>query len=47
VGGTQNAAAGNSKQVGVWQYCSSVSGDALSTFMVDYPFSDSPEPGGA
>jgi Protein of unknown function (DUF3105) len=47
VGGTQNAAAGNSKQVGVWQYCSSVSGSALQTFMVDYPFSDSPEPGGA
>ena len=46
VGGTQNAAAGNPQQVGVWQYCSSVSGAALKTFMLDYPFSDSPEPNG-
>ncbi len=45
VGGTQAASAGTGKQVGVWQYCSSVSGSALSTFMIDYPFSDSPEPG--
>ena len=34
------------KQVGVWQYCSSVSGAALKTYMTDYPFSDSPEPNG-
>ena len=46
VGGAQNAAAGQSKQVGVWQYCSSVSGAALSTYMTRYPFSDSPEPTG-
>ena len=46
VGGTTNAAAGSDKQVGVWQYCSSVSGAALQTYMDDYPFSDSPEPGG-
>ena len=46
VGGTQNASAGSAKQVGVWQYCSDVSGAALSTYMVDYPFSDSPEPNG-
>jgi hypothetical protein len=46
VGGTANAAAGNDKQVGVWQYCSSTSGAALETFMLDYPFSDSPEPNG-
>jgi len=46
VGGTQNAAAGHAKQQGVWQYCSSVSGGALSSFMKSYPFSDSPEPGG-
>jgi hypothetical protein len=46
VGGTANAAAGNAKQVGVWQYCSSTSGAALKTFMLDYPFSDSPEPNG-
>jgi Protein of unknown function (DUF3105) len=46
VGGTDQAASGNAKQVGVWQYCSSVSGAALKTFMLDYPFSDSPEPNG-
>ncbi len=32
------------KQVGVWQYCSEPSGAALKTFMVDYPYLDSPEP---
>jgi hypothetical protein len=32
------------KQVGVWQYCSSLSGAALETFMEDYPYMDSPEP---
>ncbi len=31
-------------QVGVWQYCSEVSGEALETFMIDYPYTDSPEP---
>ena len=31
------------KQVGVWQYCSAVSGEALD-FMVKYPYADSPEP---
>jgi Protein of unknown function (DUF3105) len=46
VGGTENAASGNAKQVGVWQYCSKTSGAALKTFMLDYPFSDSPEPNG-
>jgi hypothetical protein len=46
VGGTANASAGSAKQVGVWQYCSDVSGAALQTFMTDYPFSDSPEPNG-
>jgi hypothetical protein len=46
VGGTQNASTGQGKQVGVWQYCSSVSGAALKAFMTDYPFSDSPEPNG-
>ena len=43
----QNAASGQAKQQGVWQYCSSVSGAALDSFMKAYPFSDSPEPGGA
>jgi hypothetical protein len=33
-----------SKQVGVWQYCSGVSGEALSSFMEKYPYFDSPEP---
>jgi hypothetical protein len=46
VGGTQKAAAGSSDQKGVWQYCSSVSGAALKSFMDKYPFSDSPEPNG-
>ena len=32
------------KQVGAFQYCSGVSGDALSTFMDEYPYTDSPEP---
>jgi hypothetical protein len=32
------------KQVGVWEYCSAVSGPALEQFMADYPASDSPEP---
>lgn len=35
-----------SKQVGVWQYCSEPSGEALETFMTDYPYMDSPEPNG-
>lgn len=32
------------KQVGVWQYCSDVSGSALDQFMLDYPYMDSSEP---
>ena len=32
------------KQVGVWQFCSDLSGAALTTFMEDYPYMDSPEP---
>ncbi|MGZ8744612.1 MAG: DUF3105 domain-containing protein [Nocardioides sp.] len=32
------------KQVGVWQYCSEPSGEALEDFMVEYPYLDSPEP---
>ena len=31
-------------QVGVWQYCSDVSGAALEDFMLKYPYTDSPEP---
>jgi len=32
------------KQVGVWQYCSEFSGEALVDFMEKYPYLDSPEP---
>jgi len=41
-GGVGDAATG--KPLGVWQYCSEVSGEALNTFMLDYPYLDSPEP---
>jgi len=34
----------NKDQVGVWQYCSEVSGAALKQFMLDYPYTNSPEP---
>ena len=30
--------------VGVWQYCSEFSGEALQDFMSDYPYTSSPEP---
>ena len=33
-----------SKQVGVFQYCSEVSGAAVQDFMDKYPYTDSPEP---
>lgn len=33
------------KQVGVFQYCSEPSGEALESFMEKYPYMDSPEPG--
>ena len=33
------------KQVGVWQYCTAPSGAALDAFMLKYPYTDSPEPG--
>lgn len=39
---TQDAA--TQEQLGVWQYCSEVSGAALEKFMLDYPFTNSPEP---
>ncbi len=32
------------KQVGVFQYCKQPSGAALQDFMLDYPYTDSPEP---
>ncbi len=31
-------------QKGVWKYCGAVSGDAVSQFVEDYPYTDSPEP---
>ncbi|GAB3773875.1 hypothetical protein FB382_000637 [Nocardioides ginsengisegetis] len=34
-----------SKQEGVFQYCSAISGESLSDFMLKYPYTDSPEPG--
>jgi hypothetical protein len=33
-----------SKQQGVWEYCAQPSGEAVSTFVKDYPYTDSPEP---
>jgi hypothetical protein len=35
-----------SKQKGVWEYCGKPSGEAVSSFTKDYPYSDSPEPQG-
>ncbi|QVT80915.1 hypothetical protein ENKNEFLB_03316 [Nocardioides aquaticus] len=35
-----------SEQRGAWQYCSEFSGEALSSFMEEYPYFDSPEPNG-
>jgi hypothetical protein len=33
-----------SKQQGIWEYCGKPSGAVVSTFVEDYPYSDSPEP---
>ena len=35
---------GSDKSEGIWQYCSEPSGEALETFMKDYPYYDAPEP---
>jgi len=35
---------GEDPQEGVWQYCASPSGEVVSQFVEDYPYSDSPEP---
>jgi hypothetical protein len=32
------------QQQGIWQYCGKPSGAVVSTFMKDYPYTDSPEP---
>jgi hypothetical protein len=42
VGGADAASADD--QVGIFQYCSDVSGAALQSFMEKYPYFDSPEP---
>ena len=39
-----NGETDKSKQVGAFQYCSEPSGEALQQFMLDYPYTDSPEP---
>ena len=44
MGGTNGNPEG---QLGVWQFCDQVSGEAVGEFMKDYPYSDSPEPGAA
>jgi hypothetical protein len=31
-------------QKGIWQYCAKPSGEAVSKFVEDYPYTDSPEP---
>jgi hypothetical protein len=45
IGGADQDPSGD-QQVGVWQYCSAISGDALNKFMLEYPYMDSPEPNG-
>jgi hypothetical protein len=42
MGGTNGNPAG---QRGVWEYCGQVSGEAVASFMSDYPSTDAPEPG--
>jgi hypothetical protein len=41
MGGTNGNPEG---QIGVWQYCEAVSGEAVARFTEDYPSSDAPEP---
>jgi hypothetical protein len=45
--GGEDAQGASDAQVGVWQYCSDVSGAAIEDFMLKYPYTDSPEPGAA
>lgn len=44
IGGADKDVSDTSTQVGVWQYCSEPSGEALEDFMIEYPYMDSPEP---
>ena len=46
-GGGVGQESDTSKHVGVWQYCSAPSGEALESFMEQYPVTDSPEPNAA
>ncbi|MFC7493857.1 MULTISPECIES: DUF3105 domain-containing protein [unclassified Nocardioides] len=39
-----NGVTDTTKQVGVFQYCSGPSGEAVEAFMKEYPYTDSPEP---
>jgi hypothetical protein len=44
---TASGGASGTEQLGVWQYCSAPSGEALDAFMTKYPYTDAPEPYGA
>jgi hypothetical protein len=43
---SEEKGAKDDESVGVWQYCSEVSGEALNDFMLDYDYTNSPEPNG-
>lgn len=45
-GGVEADVSDVEKQVGVWQFCSAPSGEALAEMMETYPYLDSPEPNG-
>ena len=45
--GGEDAQGASDAQLGVWQYCSDVSGAVIEDFMLKYPYTDSPEPGAA
>lgn len=40
-----NGQTDTTKQVGAFEYCGGVSGQAIKDFMLKYPYTDSPEPG--
>jgi len=43
VGGTEGGG-DPANQEGIWQYCEKPSGEAVASFVEDYPYTDSPEP---
>jgi len=43
VGGSQGGG-DPAEQEGIWQYCEQPTGEAVASFVEDYPYSDSPEP---